>query len=123
MKFLESTGVLLNNVVCEPVKIPYEFNGVKRTYTPDFKLPDNMLIEIKPASYSEIQKEGTILAIKFAAAHGFAIQNGMTFKMLRNGIDFPKIEFDDAQRDIDVKWDEKSIKRWRNRNKQNEQNY
>lgn len=58
----------------EKLRIPYEFNGKKRTYAPDFIL-EKQLIEIKPI---KLHNSPNNLA-KFEAAKDFCKNNGLTF--------------------------------------------
>lgn len=76
-------------VSCEEIqfKIPYETeNGINKTYTPDFLINDNIIIEIKPKS----RMKSLSVALKAKIAQEYCDKHNMVYNM----IDFPYTSVD-----------------------------
>jgi len=106
LKHLESIGVELTDVKCESFRIPY---AEGRTYIPDFYVPEHKTVyEVKPSSWHT----NTTVIAKCEAAKRFLAEKGLEFKMVTE-LDFPKIRFDEARKDPNVVWKEKSFEHFK----------
>jgi hypothetical protein len=109
MKLLEGQGYNVTDtasVKSEPCTIPY---GSGRSYTPDFLLCDTRtLVEVKPSYACTLD---TNIA-KFEAAKCYCKANGMQFRVVTEK-DIPRIEFDQANLDPDLKWNEATLEYFR----------
>lgn len=101
MKHLESRGFdLERDVDYENTMIEFVWQGGIRTYRPDFFVtPENRYYEVKP----KYAQSGINLAkLEAAKAQGLLIE-------FADETTFPKILFDDARKDVDVVWDERTF--------------
>jgi hypothetical protein len=69
------------NPICqyEKIRIPYEINGLQKTYIVDFAdFDNNILYEIKPNAIKSVNS----CAIKESAAREWGLRNGWEYKMI-----------------------------------------
>jgi hypothetical protein len=80
-KKLEKEGHDLSDVSYEEFKIPYEWNGHKHTYIPDFFIKsEKKIVEIKSTYHIGI--DNGLITTKATAAKKFCEQNGFTYEIL-----------------------------------------
>lgn len=109
MKHMESEGLTLHtDVDYECFSVPYVFEGQPRTYCIDFYVSSRRVAyEVKP-SYV-IKKVSAINEAKWSAAREYFKQRGVEFCVVTD-LDFPKIAFNVARQDNEVKWKEETFK-------------
>jgi len=67
----------------EDLKIPYKnYDGTDRTYSPDFIVDNNFLVEVKPKKLFKTPSN----LLKFDSAKKYALENNLIFKVLDFGI-------------------------------------
>ena len=105
MKYAESTCASLDDFDYENFIIPWvNEKGVNRTYRPDF-------FHIEAKTVYEIKQSYAVsfCELKHQFAQDYCKSRGLLFKIMTEK-DFPKISFDVALLDEDVKWDERTFK-------------
>lgn len=109
MKHIESLGTSLDSLDYENFVIPWiDEQGVNRTYRPDFfDLTSKVVYEVKQ-SYAV-----SFCELKHEAARLYLEKKGITFKVVTEK-DFSKIAFENAIKDSEVKWDERTFKYFKN---------
>lgn len=95
-KHIERTGVKLEDIGYESLRIPYTLGKKSRTYIPDFVVGD-MVVEVKP----EARQRGKIFDAKVAAARKYCSENGLRYSVV-GARDFKVIPARLATRDPDV---------------------
>ncbi|RTL01055.1 MAG: hypothetical protein EKK57_05690 [Proteobacteria bacterium] len=77
LKFLEfcESSIKINQLIKSPYRIEYEIDGRIYNYIPDFLVNNKILIEIKPESLLEFDKNPH----KFKAGENFCIKNDIKF--------------------------------------------
>lgn len=82
MKKLEREGIdLMNDVKYESFRIPFEFDGVARTYIPDFYVKSRATVyEVK---YSFSSESDSIIEVKKKAAIDFLRSQNISYKMVQ----------------------------------------
>lgn len=105
MKHIESTGVSLDDFDYENFLVPWVNElGVNRTYRPDFcHFASRTVYEVKQSYMVPYYK------LKHEAASLYLKERGLTFRVVTEK-DFAKIKFEDALKDENVKWDERTFK-------------
>ena len=104
LKFLESMGKNLEkDVISEPYSIPFEFEGVERTFHPDFEIDGIGVVEIKSVYETTVGPLRPLNDAKFAAAKPFFEKLGKKFTVLTER-DFPIFKKIQAQADPAVTW-------------------
>lgn len=110
MKHLESLGrSLKSDVSYESFSVKYTLNGSNRTYKIDFfDSLDQIAYEVKPSYIFKANKVLEEQRNKWDAAKTYFDTIGITFKVVTDK-DFTKVSFDDAKKDPDVLFDERTF--------------
>ncbi len=95
-KHIERTGVKLEDIGYESIRIPYTVGRKPRTYIPDFVVGD-LVVEVKP----EARQRGKVFEAKVAAARQYCAANGLRYSVVGQR-DFKVIPARLATRDPDV---------------------
>ena len=95
-KHIEKTGVKLEDIGYESLRIPYTLGKKSRTYIPDFVVGD-LVVEVKP----EARQKGKVFEAKVKAARKFCSENGLRYAVVGQG-DFRVIPGKLAVRDPNV---------------------
>jgi hypothetical protein len=104
MKRLESMGISLDDIDYECFIVPWvNEEGTNRTYRPDFYHPASKTVYEVKQSYAVSSCD-----LKHAAAQSYFSHRGLTFKVVTEN-DFLKIKFEDALKDENVVWDERTF--------------
>lgn len=100
LKFLENNKYNLNDIQYENISIPFIFDGVERTYRPDFYLKkENKLIEIK--SKWHLEQDKALIRCKKEAAEKWCLENNNTYHILTED-DFPILKMNILKNDKDA---------------------
>lgn len=110
MKHLESTGRSIeSDISYESFTIPYQKNGVERTYRIDFfDKVDKIAYEVKPYYVTQMKKLLEDQEVKWSSAREFFQNLGITFRVVTEK-DFRKISFKEAVLDQDISWKEQTF--------------
>lgn len=104
MKHLESTGFSLDDIDYECFIVPWvNEEGTNRTYRPDFYNPASKTVYEVKQSYAL-----SSCNLKHEAAQSYFDDRGLTFKVVTEN-DFLKIKFEDALKDENIEWDERTF--------------
>lgn len=101
MKSLEERGVNLDDIQVETWKVPYTFEGINRTYTPDFYCPNNSIVWECKMSWAKDFKENPS---KFRAAKDFFDNLKIKFIVITEK-DIHKLSFEEAIKFPDIVWE------------------
>ena len=76
---IDEKGIVCESAQCKKFRIPYkDMNGIDRTYSPDFFVDGNVLVEIKPV---KLWNTFTVKTKKMAA-EAFCQKNGWVYKLI-----------------------------------------
>ena len=104
MKHLESTGFSLDDIDYECFIVPWvNEEGTNRTCRPDFYNPALKTVYEVKQSYAL-----SSCNLKHEAAQSYFDDRGLTFKVVTEN-DFLKIKFEDALKDENIVWDERTF--------------
>lgn len=104
LKMLEKQGFnLVTDVVTEPFRIPFIFEGTERTFSPDYLINGLRVVEIKSVYETTIGPLKSLNDAKFAVAKPFLKERGMSFEVLTED-DIHVITKKTAHTDASIIW-------------------
>ena len=102
----EKQFISLDKIKSECYKIPYFIDGAKHIYTPDFYVPDlNCVYEVKPLYATTI----LINVLKASAAKEYFTKQKINYHVVTEN-NFQKLKFLDVKDDLDIEWDTRTFK-------------